>query len=136
VEHVLLHPTSDCPCYLPVPVAVAVVGLLLALLMTVIVFVVAPTVVGLNVTSSLQFRPGAIGTLQVPIPTVNGAVVVAVAGLMTRFRVPVFVTSDVLVLVAPRRIVPKVTLATVAVAAAGSMPVPVSPTIVGEPAAL
>ena len=92
---------------------------------------VAPMTVGVNVTMSLQVLPGLTARAQVLRLTVNGAdtlTEVIISGVA-----PLFVTKTVLVPMMLIRLIPKATLAAVAVVA---MPVPLTLTTEGEPTAL
>ena len=103
------------------------------MLVTVNVPATAPRTAGVKVALSLQVLPTAT-VPQVPRLAVNGAPLVVTA-VMTSGRVPVFVTRTVLVVLVLVRLVPKATLAIVAVVV-GITPVPLTGTLVGDAAAL
>jgi hypothetical protein len=115
-----------------------------ALLTTVSVLVYNWAAVGLKVTLRLQAPPRRTGMAQVPRATVNGPGA-TLAEVMTSGLVPVFLTRTLPVTLAPIRIPlppPKVALAMVAVVAVATgsggwvVPVPLTVTLEGDPAAL
>lgn len=109
-------------------------GAFVALLVMVKMRLYASAAVGVKVTLSLHVRPTATGTLQVPIVRVNGPAGNEAAVMMSG-AVPVFVTRTVFVVLVLSLLMPKATLAMVAVVEAVT-PVPLKVTLVGEPAAL